>query len=117
VLEGRYPGDRKLSCAVSDGASACFGAGIGVKGRLRDALNNPRLPFTWCPPHRVNLSLADANAAGGEPFEKLECMMRDVHNYLSNSPKRRQALIEVCNALGQSLVKVTSWGETRWSSR
>jgi hypothetical protein len=90
---------------------------MGVKGRLREALENPRLPFVWCPPHRVNLCLGDANAAGGESFERLERLMRDIYNYLSGSPKRRQALVEVCDGLGQAFVRLASWGETRWSSR
>ena len=108
---------RRLGVAASDGASACFGGGIGVKGRLRDAIDNPRLPFVWCPPHRVNLCLGDANTAGGISFEKLESLMRDTYTYLSGSPKRRQALMEVCQALGEGFVKIASWGETRWSSR
>jgi hypothetical protein len=65
----------------------------------------------------VNLCLGDASAAAGHCFERVECVLKDVHNYLSGSPKRRRALMEACEAVGQVFVNVASWGETRWSSR
>jgi hypothetical protein len=92
-----------------------MGDGQGVRGRLKELL--PRLIFVWCPPHRTNLCLQDANEAGGENFAALEATLREIYTYIKGSPKRRAALAEVCDVLGVPFLKPVNWAAPRWSSR
>jgi hypothetical protein len=92
-----------------------MGGDLGVRGRLTRVL--PRLIFVWCPPHRTNLCLEDANKAAGEQFQALETLMRDIYTYIKGSPKRKSALTEVCEVMGVPFLKPVNWATPRWSSR
>jgi hypothetical protein len=107
---------RRLACVGSDGAKACFGGNLGVRGRIQGTVCS-KIVFFWCGGHRVNLCLSDACEQAGGAFAELESLLKLVYLYVSGSPKRRAALKDICQTLDQQLLVPVNFVATRWISR
>jgi hypothetical protein len=112
---GRWLG-RKLACVSSDGAKACIGGNLGVRGRIQRQICS-KIVFFWCGGHRVNLCLNDACEEAGAAFAELESLLKVVYLYVSGSPKRRTALKEICDELDKTMLMPVNFVSTRWISR
>ncbi|KAK3892466.1 hypothetical protein Pcinc_003699 [Petrolisthes cinctipes] len=104
----------KLVGVGCDGANAMIGRNHSLVTLLKN--DNPNLIVFRCVCH--SLHLAASKASEGLPTV-LDFIVKEAHNWFSNSPKRINSYREIYKTLdeGNTPVKVPGLAETRWLAK
>lgn len=98
----------------TDGCSSMIGAQNGVTAQFKE--QNPRLISVWCHAHRWSLVVKDA-ANEIHELEEWQDIFDFFYRFFSRSVKRRKALIQAQEELGEEFLALICDIDTRWLSK
>jgi len=99
-----------ISGFVSDGASVMVGVKEGVATKLKRI--NPKIISVHCIAHRLALACTDTNADISY-IKQVEEILRQLWQFMENSPKRTAAFVKVQQELLQQVQHVTVKGRRK----